>query len=195
MSDGEVREKDDEELSREILAGNLDAFRELFRRHAAEVLALSQRILGNRQDAEDVVSDVFFEMWRRRNKFDPLRASVRGFLLMMTRSRSIDRYRANMRSISSNAVTSGEFRDVIEQTTSPPEKLLQLESQQFALAALRELDVAQRQVLELTFFEGLSHAQISSRLEIPLGTVKSHVRRGIAKLRSLMGDETSGRCS
>lgn len=192
---GDRPEKDDNELAAEFLAGDLESFREFYRRYVSEVLAVCQKILQNRQDAEDVVSDVFFELWTKRSRFDPTRATPKNYLLMLTRSRSIDRYRKRSRANSRKALhaiaTNAESAVAVSQG-NPAVQILQSESQQLAIQALEQLNDEQRRMLELTYFESLSHAQIAERLDIPLGTVKSHIRRGILKLRAVLDERKVG---
>ena len=186
---------DDAELIEEVLSGNSEAFRRFFRQHVSDVLALCCRILRNRQDAEDVVSEVFFEMWTRRDRYDRARASPKSYLLMLARSRSIDRYRARSRSQpATNSRAASPDAPVVALTSNdkPQDQLEQTEIQQLAVRALDALEPAQRLALELAFYEGLSHAQIASRLELPLGTVKSRIRRGLSKLRQALDHHRSG---
>ncbi len=187
--------RDDADLFADITEGDVDAFRLFFRRHAPEALALAFRILGNRQDAEDVVSEVFLEMWRKRGRYDSLRGTPRAYLLMLVRSRAIDLYRAQVRSRPTSTLLEAETlpeQQVDWGHNAPSERLAQAEFEDLAVLALAELDGTQRKTLELTFFEGLSHSQIASHLELPLGTVKSHIRRGLAKLRAALDDHRSG---
>lgn len=86
----------DDELLSAVRLGNRNAFQELFDLHAAEVLALCERILRHRADAEDVLSDVFVELWRRRDRYDPSRGGSRTYLMQLARSRAIDRWRSRV---------------------------------------------------------------------------------------------------
>lgn len=185
------RHRSDGELFKRLLNGSEDAFRAFFRRYAADVMALCQRIVADRQDAEDVASEVFFEIWNRRDRYDPARATPRGYLMLLARSRAIDRYRSNIRS--SARVASREERtapDAIHPINdNPSEIVMHAESQKRAVSALLNLSKDQRTALELSFFEGLSHAEIAKRLEMPIGTVKSHIRRGLSRLRSSLEDQ------
>lgn len=186
---------DDAELLAAVTEGDPDAFRQFFRRYSAESLALARRILRNWQDAEDVVSEAFLELWNKRSRYDGSRAKPRAYLLMLVRSRAIDRYRAQVRNQNhSNALiamveanTSSLFEE-----NSPSEDLIRSEAEVRACQALGDLDQEQRMALELTFYEGLSHSQVASRLNLPLGTVKSHIRRGLAKLQKALKTHASG---
>lgn len=172
---------------------NFDGFRQFFRQHAAEVLALCHRILRNKQDAEDVASEVFFEMWTRRDRFDRTRSTPRTYLLLLARSRSIDRYRARgrRRAVVTSSLSDSPELQTVGQTRfeQVSEQMIQVESEQRAVQALGQLQEPQRLALELAFFEGLSHAQIAAELELPLGTVKSHIRRGLLQLRRSLQSE------
>lgn len=162
-------------------------FSEFFRRHAPEVLSVCFRVLGNRQDAEDVASEAFCEMWSKRERCDETRGSARTYLMLIARSRAIDRYRANARKSAAHAPRAAVSPELLTQASaSPLDQLSQQELSQRATVAIHELEVSQRQMLELAFFEGLSHSQIATRLDQPLGTVKSQIRRALLKLRSVL---------
>ena len=194
MTGGERREKDDIELVQEYLQGNLEAFRQFFQRYASEVLTLAYRILGNKQDAEDVVSDVFFELWERRDRYDERLSTPKGYLLMLTRSRAIDRYRSKVRKgtlLKQSSLTS-EAESLTLSTSLPlTDQMVKSELEETAINALQQLEATQRRALELVYFQGMSHPQIAATLDLPLGTVKSHIRRGIARLRTLMDAKQS----
>lgn len=191
MEGGDLRVVDDAKIADDCFDGRLEPFREFFQRHASEVLAVCYRILRNRQDAEDLVSEVLFEMWTKRHRYDSTRSTPRGYLLMLARSRAIDRYRARVVS-APNSSTDVNALAALTSDDNPGEQLVQTETEQLAVRALSQLESMQRASLEMVFYEGLSHSQIASRLNLPLGTVKSHIRRGIAKLRGVMRDHRSG---
>ena len=192
MNSDECRQ-DDLELVEQIIDGNREEFSHFFRRHAADVLAVCHRILGNAQDAEDVTSEVFFELWSKKSRYDQSRATPRSYLLLLARSRSIDRYRINRRTKSKVVM---DRRRVESELASDRDDSARLatdsELQGIAKQAMNDLQPGQRDALELVFYEGLSHAEIADRLEMPLGTVKSHIRRGISKLRSIFHSTGAG---
>lgn len=171
--------------------GDVEAFRELFQRVAPDVLAICKRVLHHRHDAEDVLSEVFFEVWNKLDKYDSERATLKGYILMIARSRAIDRLRSRRsRTATQNLATAAEADHPASADTAPA--LEDVEAQQEVVGALRNLNADYRRVLELTFFEGLSNSQVASRLDMPLGTVKSHIRRGLAKLRMIVDANRSG---
>ena len=173
---------DDAQLRNKLLAGDVDAFRQFFRERSPEVVAVCKHILGSLQDAEDVTADVFFEVWSNRERFDPNRGSLRTYLLLLARSRSIDRYRRKARENSRTESTPIEV-ETTGVDAAPHRDISIQEFHHVAKSAMNEIAEQERVAIELSFFEGLSHAQISSRLDVPLGTIKSHIRRGLSKLR------------
>lgn len=173
---------EDATLQRQVLDGDREAFREFFRQRAPEVLALCYRILGSTQEAEDVVADVFFEVWDRRERFDATRGTLRAYTLLIARSRAIDRYRSKRRERAVFGLKDDlDGMDPSDQTVHQDATLREFRG--VASRALAEIEETERNAIELAFYEGLSHAQIANRLDAPLGTVKSHIRRGLAKLK------------
>lgn len=177
-----TKRPDDAEFRDGLLSGDAETFRMFFRQRSPEVLALCRNILRNAQDAEDVTADVFFEVWSRRDRFDPERGTLRSYVLMLARSRAIDLYRKNAKlrvPIDSSAVS----EEVPSELASVEYDMTLAEIRRFAMSALDHITEKEKLVLELSFFEGLSHSQIANRVDTPLGTVKSHIRRGLEKLR------------
>ena len=182
--------QDDAELADQLVRGNTEAFRHLFRRYSAELIALCQRILGDRQDAEDVASEVFFELWAKRERYDASRATLRSYLMLLARTRSIDRHRSRKRAGSPLSIYRPDDIETVDAADGDPSlAATSSELQQIAIDALQELTPLQRKTLDLAFFEGLSHAQIAIQIDLPLGTVKSHIRRGLARLRKALADQ------
>jgi RNA polymerase sigma-70 factor (ECF subfamily) len=160
-------------------AGDRAALAVLYDRHAPLLLGLGIKILGNRREAEDLVHDVFLEVWRRAHTYDPARASVRSWLLLMMRCRALDRRRSHAFSLSSPL---GEDRRLAPSSESPAVAL----DRARVLAALEALPEAQRAVLVLGYFDGLSSSEIAAKLELPIGTVKSRVAAAIRALRDAL---------
>jgi RNA polymerase sigma-70 factor (ECF subfamily) len=173
----------DVELMRRAGAGEVEAFAAIYDRHAPALLALAQRMLSARSEAQDLLHDVFLEAWQCVREYDPERASVRTWLLVRARSRALDRMgrrarehnvRSSLRSdshaVRSHAVTSAADRRVAVRQ------------------ALAELDASVRETLELSYFAGLTAEEIAARMDVPAGTVKSRLARGLSQLAQVLSD-------
>jgi len=164
-----------------LASGDLDAAGELYDRHAGKVLALARRILRDQGDAEDVVQEVFSQAWRTATRFEPERGTVAAWLLMIARTRAIDRLRARR----SRPDTTGDvLLDRMPGHTEPASDML-IASEQYARVrqGLVALPAEQRTALELAYFEGLSQSEIAERLAAPLGTIKTRIRTALTTLR------------
>jgi len=183
-SDVEQAASTDAELWLASQRGQTEALGLLYDRHAGLVYGVALKILGNAQEAEDLTQDIFIKL-AYRSSYDPQRGSLRTFLAILTRSRAMDRVRSRQR----------EAQQVIhhpasEATTATDLPLLEATSQdeqnQVIQAALSELSDQEQQLLRLAYYDGLTQAAISDSLGLPLGTVKSKVRRGLLKLRQVL---------
>jgi RNA polymerase sigma-70 factor (ECF subfamily) len=184
-------ELEDGELWRELAAGNLTALDMLYDRYAGLALGLASRALGDRQAAEDVVQESFLQLWRHASSYDPRRGSLRSWLLSIVHHRCIDALRrraARPRTVAwmvdayDHAGTSDTWMEVERKLTRTTVR-----------RALLQLSVEQREAIELSYFEGYSHAQIAERLGLPLGTVKGRLRLGLRRLRGLLEAPDDGR--
>ena len=180
----------DQELVRQVADGNAAAFTALYDTHVRTVFSLAVRIVNDQAEAEEVAQDVFSQAWRQVARYDAARASVAGWLLMMARSRAIDRARGARPDAASPAHDGASVRlpdpargqDVAVQSSEEAARLR---------AALADLPFLQRVAIELAYFDGLSQSQIADRLEQPLGTVKTRIRAGLMKLRVALEDISS----
>ncbi len=164
-----------------VAAGDRDAFARLFDRHAGLALSLLSRILGDRGSAEEVLQETFLQVWQQARRYQPGLARPRAWILMMARSRALDRLRSQgARERREDAVAR---RDSIASDPVGTRGLEQDERRRAIAAALDALPAEQRQAIELAFFGGLTHTQIAERLAAPLGTVKSRILLGMNKLR------------
>ena len=167
--------------------GDEGGLAELYDRHARLVFSLALRILQNRADAEDVVQEVFAQVWTQARRYEGERGSVAAWMVMMTRSRAIDRLRARR----ARAETGGQTpaaQNVADMAPTQDVLLLSSEEVGKLRQALDALPAAQRTALELAYYEGLTHAEIADRLSEPLGTIKTRIRQAVIKLReSLTG--------
>lgn len=177
----------DTALLRRIRERDEKALAELYDRHATYVYSLARSILRNDDDSEDVTQEVFFRVWDRGDAFDPSKGSPLAWLTILTRRLAIDRtrsrtFRARGRETSLEAVasTDGKGADDI---------VLSAEANQ-VLAALEQLDPVYRDVIRMSYYEGLSHSGIASKLGAPLGTVKSRLREGVTQLRRILAIKT-----
>ncbi len=168
-----------------IAAGEAEAVQLMIDRYGGLVWTLARRQLG-RDLAEDLVQEIFTELWRTADRFDPRKGSEATFITVVVRRRIIDlRRRANAR------VEEVELSDAVPEQVAPQqvERDIEVEDEaRIAREALAQLSDGQRQVLELALLKGLTHTQIAERTSLPLGTVKSHARRGLEQVRLLLED-------
>jgi len=172
-----------------VSRGDESALAALYDRYRLILFGLILRILHDRQEAEDVLQEVFFQIWRRANDFDPARGRAFTWLVTIARSRALDRLR--MLSSRSRFVEADE-QTVSDEVTDTAQELVKSEEGQIVRQALDELPHEQRRALLLAYFEGLTQAQIAERLGDPLGTVKTRMRSGLIKLRELLRDRSRG---
>lgn len=171
-------------LVRRMSEGDADALGALYDRYGSLLFSVGLRILADRHAAEDLVQDVFLEAWRKSGEYDPARASVRTWLILRTRSRALDRLVAApaRRTVSMEDITMPE-------PAAPGAGADGRVDADRVQAALASLSVEQRQVLELTFFHGLSSGDIARQVGVPVGTVKSRLRAGLAGMRAVLRPE------
>ena len=157
------------------------AWRRLYDRYASALLAIGRRILGDRREAEDLLHDVFIEVWRQAGDYNEARGSVRAWLLMRMRSRALDRRKSAAFSKRADLPAPDAVVDVHGEGGEDPALG---PDRQAVRRALEQLPAEQRQVLELGYFEGLSSSEIAERVRAPIGTVKSRVAAALSKLRA-----------
>jgi RNA polymerase sigma-70 factor (ECF subfamily) len=169
----------------DIAAGRSQAVEECMARYRGVVWRLARRMSPSEQDAEDAVQEIFVDVWKHAGRFDPAKGSETTFVATIARRRLIDRGRRRGR------------RPRIESIEEPAVIPAQVSGDRVAIAdeaavvarALADLRPEQRRVLEMTLLEGRTHQQVADATAMPLGTVKSHARRGLARVRSLLGVE------
>ena len=173
----------DEEVFEAFIQGDVSALGLLYDRYGLLVYRMIYRMLKNAPEAEDLTQEIFLNL-QVKSKFDPQRASFYTYLMTMARSQTIDRLRSR-RSKGRFWQNIGKLKDSLAQqkSDSPMEVVSTEEISTLVRNALERLSSNQRQVLELSYYDGLSQSEISQRLNIPLGTVKTHSRRGLIQLR------------
>ena len=169
--------------------GDGAALAELYDRHGRAIFSLAFRILREQADAEEVVQDVFAQAWRHAARYDTSRGAVVAWLLILTRSRAIDRLRTRR----GQPVSQEEHPSAVEALAAAAAPAdLELHSADQARrvrAALDALPFLQKAAIELAYFEGLTHAEVAERLQQPLGTVKTRIRAGLLRLRTAFDGE------
>ena len=163
-----------------LAAGEAAALAELYDRHSGPVYSLAFRIVQQEQDAEDIVQEVFAQAWRQASRYDMTRGPVAAWLLMMARTRAIDRLRSRQ---ARGDATSTDLDALPVDAASPPDQLIASQEAARVREALLSLPPEQKAALELAYFEGLTQSEIAQRLDTPLGTVKTRIRSALASLR------------
>jgi len=181
---------EDQRTLERIAAGDSGGLAALYDRHGRSVYSLALRILGDEGDAEEVAQDVFAQAWRRAGQYDVSRGTVAAWLLVMARTRAIDRFRAR-RVRPEGRVHEDDGLTLQQLPATNPDvasEMMAAERGQRVRRALEELPLLQRAAIELAYFEGLSQREIAERLEQPLGTVKTRMRLGLLKLRDALAE-------
>lgn len=177
----------DRRAIRAVADGSGDAVAELYDRYGATVYGLALRVLGQPDLAEEVVQDVFAQVWREANRYDAGRSTVAGWIVMLTRTRAIDRLRARRaRPDLTAAVDTTAAAPLLSSDTTPEKSTLIAEDTRLVRGALARLPDQFRSLIELAYYEGLSHSEIAARTGIPVGTVKTRLRSAMGTLRSVL---------
>lgn len=176
------RQQHDGALVAAIARRQQDALDQLYERYHAVVYHLALKILGSRENAEEVVFEVFWQVWREAERYDARRGSVGAWLATVARSRAIDAVRAR-RGNPLAEEDSTERLIATDPSGNPEEQTTLAQRAALVRSALEDLSTDQRAALELSFFSGLSHMEIAERLNEPLGTVKTRIRMALLKLR------------
>ncbi len=181
----EINEQD--ELFSMILAiqnSDESVFSDFYDKVVSRIYALANRILVNRSDAEEVVCDVFTQIWQQAKSYHPEKGCVIAWCMVITRSRALDNLRKRKKH-SERIQEASDFYEEVADEQSEPDKVVQMFQENSKVrGVLESLSGIQRQLLALSFFRGLTHREISDATSIPLGTVKSNIRRALEKLQS-----------
>ena len=170
-------------LVQSIAAGDQLALHALYERAHRIVFTLVMRITANREMAEELTLDVFHDVWRRAARYDAANGTVLAWIMNQARSRAIDRLRFEARKKRSHG---GDVQPLAGVVPDPRDVLELREQGELLRAALAALTSDERQAIEMTFFAGLTHAEAATRLNQPLGTIKTRIRSALHKLRHIL---------
>jgi RNA polymerase sigma-70 factor (ECF subfamily) len=168
----------------DIARGDREAFARFYDLHAGLVHTLALRMLRERGEAEEVVQDVFLQAWRQAGTYSRDRGTPEAWLITMARSRGIDKLRSRRRR--GEMVRPAEDPDRLTEPVALESASGPAEARATLGGALGDLPAAQRSVLELAYFDGLTQTEIAARLGEPLGTVKTRMRSGLERLRGIL---------
>lgn len=175
----------DDALLALISRGDTRAFEIIYERHCGPAFSLAHRLCSDRATAEEVTQDAFLALWRTVRSYDASRGSCRTWILVIVRHRAIDALRRGGRHSRQRASDEG-LEERVRAPLSTEGEVTRREQRTEVQEALRELPAAQRRVIELAYFGGLSHAEIAGLLGDPIGTVKGRMRLALTKLRPLV---------
>ncbi|WP_447983367.1 sigma-70 family RNA polymerase sigma factor [Nitrospira sp. Nam74] len=178
----------DADLLTLIAKGDRRAFGQLYDRSSPVLFTLSLKMLGDREEAEDLLQEVYTEVWRKSVRYDERRGSPMAWLITLTRSRGIDRIRARASRghRMTESIEDAPIADTQGHNPTPFDQQADAEVRAFVMRALVELPAAQRQALELAYYQGLSHSEIAERLKEPVGTIKTRIKLGMSKLKTAL---------
>lgn len=176
----------DPKLLARVVKGDHQAFGQLYDQSSSLLYSMALRILGNREEAAELLQEVYLEVWRKVARYDVGRGTPIAWLITLTRSRAIDRLRARSSRAHhrvSESLDGPLASQIADNNPGPAEAHADHELRSLVGEALATLPQAQQQAIELAYYEGLSHMEIAARLNQPLGTVKTRIKLGMSKLR------------
>jgi RNA polymerase sigma factor (sigma-70 family) len=170
-------------MLRRVAKGDRAAFEEVYRRTSTKLFGVCLRILPMRQEAEEVLQEAYLSVWRRAVSFDATRGSAMTWLITLTRNRAVDRLRAGGRVVTAPI----DLADMVADTRPLAPALIETGEDEARLShCIGTLDTGEATLIHTAFFEGSTYAELASRASIPLGTIKSRIRRALMKLRDCL---------
>ena len=183
----EQAQSNDVDLLKAIAHQEEKALAELYDRYRVILFSVLVRILNSRAEAEDVLQEVFLQVWRRAADFDETRGRPFTWLVTLARSRGIDR----LRSLAArDRVAIAGAREATEEVSDAAADAFRSEQRELVTSALDQLPEEQRRAITLAYFDGLTQSEIAAKLNAPLGTVKTRMRSGLIKLKELLGNKS-----
>ncbi len=183
-----ARNREDVALVQEIVAGGSESLSKLFDRYSGMLLGLAYRVLGDAADAEEVLQEAFLQVWNQADRYDPSRSSVSTWLVLITRSRAIDRLRS--RRVEARTIGAAQKENAVTHTSPRGVRdVFKQERRRRLFEEMANLPPEQRQVLEMAFFQGMTQSEIATKTSIPLGTVKTRTLLAVKKLRKALQNE------
>jgi RNA polymerase sigma-70 factor (ECF subfamily) len=183
------KSSDESLLLVQIARKDQTALAKLYDRYGRPSYALAYKILGSVEEAEEVVLDVFSQIWQKAATYDPSRSRADTWLFMLTRSRSLDRLRVLQRTVRAAQACMEDAKISTSDIAQPMEDAMIEERSEQVKAALETLPAEQRIALELAYYQGLTCAAIATKTGIPTGTIKTRIRLGISKLRQALSEQ------
>ena len=171
----------DAELVRSIAGGDADALMQMYQRHGRAVFSLALYVVRDYATAEEITQDAFITLWQKARQFDAKRGKFESWLLQITRNRAIDRLRHQRRRVQAvGSIEAMESHPALRYEPAASDQTHELNT------LLAMLPAAQRETIEMAYFQGYTHEEIAARLGLPLGTVKSRILLGLRKLHALL---------
>jgi RNA polymerase sigma-70 factor (ECF subfamily) len=167
-----------------VAAGDRAALRLVYQDTSAKLFGVLLRILNDRSEAEDVLQDVYVTVWRKAGSFDPARASPITWMVTIARNRAIDRLRAGGGSRRTEPIESAD--EVSDPAPAAEERVGQAQEEQRLARCLEELEARHAAAIRAAFLDGATYDELARRMDVPLGTMKSWIRRGLLKLRACL---------
>lgn len=164
-------------------AGDRGAFAELYRCTSPRLLSVCVRMLADRREAEEVLQEAYVAVWRRAKTFDPTRAGALTWLVALARNKAIDRLRQNQ---GTQGVSAAGLEDLVDEEPTPAARAERGEEYRRLEQCMNELEAQQRGSIQAAFFSGLTYNALAERAKVPLGTMKSWIRRGLLQLRACL---------
>lgn len=170
-------------ILKRIASGDKSAVQDCLNAYGGLIWSLARRMSANSDDAEDAVQEIFIDIWKNAARFDETQASETTFVAMIARRRLIDRLRKTNRQPNIDSL-----EDILAEPSNGKNQDLQVSIEaKEAAEAMKNLRPEQRQILHLSIVQGFSHQEIADALKMPLGTVKTHARRGLLQVREFLG--------